>query len=1027
MKHINNKTVLIFLILLVLGILGVNSYQTFVSYRVYESSLRSNKNIRFAELIDDVLNAMDKERIASAVFMGKNGQKGSKALDESRKKTDGTLLALRRYIDKNAYMQKFEKRLATLEKELKRVREKVDTLHSDYRNIFVETYHATMFRSLTGALRIVTGKEGSDPIRKYLSLDIEYIEYKGALVLEDTGILFVLNGHYPMRSEDLKIWDDLLLARSLPSLKKMDDIALKKKLEAVIYDKSFDTIGDNERAAILYGSRSGNYTIRPEDWILQSDTKKQLVTQLQQNVMGKAYEVGTELLEDAKNRLEKQVIWDIVLGLILLVLSIIYYNVTKDKKLFEDTLRDIEAVLNKEQQYELQRLIDNRDVNNIYRFLVNTIREANQAKDLFLANMSHEIRTPLNGIVGFTQLLKNTKLDEEQKEFVSVIENSSENLLNIVNDILDLSKIRANKMELEEIDFDPVERFESSIESYAARAAEKNIELGLFVDPALPTQVKGDPTKISQVLVNLISNAIKFTDKNGEVNVTIERIAESSEYVTVKFAVQDTGIGISEEQKSKIFDAFTQADVSTSRKFGGTGLGLAISGKLVSMMGGELDIESVPGEGSTFFFSLTLHKGDNAVERELPDLTDLSVGWAGEEATTDTALFRNLNAYVSHMGSTLEVYSVETLNTSEKEIPEVLFVDHRLYGYEELMRLSNTACKKVLMTTAEKKKRIEDVAGEFERILYKPINLTKTVKAIEVVFEKRKATTKPKYQKTDRIRFENLHILVAEDNPINQKLIKKVLEGLGIRVTLANNGEEAYHMRMQNDYDMIFMDIQMPVMGGVEATHKIIEFEEKNRKHHIPIVALTANALSGDKEKYLDEGMDNYLSKPIDLDRLSILLQEYFPTRFLTGSDEKDEENRKNEQVSSSQSDKETVTQNKTERETNRIVLYHSSKIVANIYRRMLEQLGYEVENFLDKESFINRLEKSDYIFVIFEAKDFGNTMCLLDDLVRDNGATAFVLVAENEKKFSHKCKTIVEGSGARELEAILQSVGHQT
>jgi signal transduction histidine kinase len=290
--------------------------------------------------------------------------------------------------------------------------------------------------------------------------------------------------------------------------------------------------------------------------------------------------------------------------LLLLVLFVIYYNVNKDKQLFEDTLKDIEAVLNSEQQKELKTLIDNREINQIYRFLTKTIKEANQAKDLFLANMSHEIRTPLNGIVGFTQLLKTTDITAEQEEFITVIEHSSDNLLTIVNDILDLSKIKADKIELENIPFDPIEKFESAIESYGARASEKDIELGVYIDPDLPATLMGDPTKISQIIVNLISNAIKFTPMSGNIDVSIEKLSETNEDVTLKFAVTDTGIGISDEQKAKIFDAFSQADVSTSRKFGGTGLGLAISEKLVTFMGGTLDIKSEEDKGSTFFFTL---------------------------------------------------------------------------------------------------------------------------------------------------------------------------------------------------------------------------------------------------------------------------------------------------------------------------------------------------------------------------------------------------------------------------------------
>ena len=270
--------------------------------------------------------------------------------------------------------------------------------------------------------------------------------------------------------------------------------------------------------------------------------------------------------------------------------------------------------------------------------------------------MSHEIRTPLNGIVGFTQLLKATETTQEQEEFISIIENSSDNLLAIVNDILDLSKIKANKIELENILFDPMEKFESSVETYAARAAEKDIEFGLFIDPRIPSFIKGDPTKISQIVVNLISNAIKFTKAGGRVDVNIEKLAESDQDVTVKFSVSDSGIGISKEQKSKIFEEFSQADVSTSRKFGGTGLGLAISSKLVSFMGGKLEIESEEGKGSTFFFIIKFDKSKESKEREHPDMKDIIVGFVLPNRDIEHEINQNLKSYISYVGAEFKSY-----------------------------------------------------------------------------------------------------------------------------------------------------------------------------------------------------------------------------------------------------------------------------------------------------------------------------------------------------------------------------------
>ena len=288
----------------------------------------------------------------------------------------------------------------------------------------------------------------------------------------------------------------------------------------------------------------------------QSEEKTTYLMQAQHILLGTVQVKAEDQSIETRNLLLQHGAGTLFALFVPLVMLVVNHNINKDKQLFDDTLRDIEAVLNKEQQKELQGLIDRHDVNNIYKFLVNTIREANQTKDLFLANMSHEIRTPLNGIVGFTQLLKSTDPTPDQEEFMTVIENSSDNLLAIVNDILDLPKIKADKIELESIPFNAIEKFESAIESYGARAAEKDIELGVFIDPDLPAPLVGDPTKISQIIVNLISNAIKSTSANGVIDVRIEKTNETDKDVTVKFSYEIWGSVLQMNKKVKSLTHF---------------------------------------------------------------------------------------------------------------------------------------------------------------------------------------------------------------------------------------------------------------------------------------------------------------------------------------------------------------------------------------------------------------------------------------------------------------------------------------
>jgi signal transduction histidine kinase/CheY-like chemotaxis protein len=1073
MKIFSNKSIFIFLMLVMITLSGWFGFNTYKSYISYASSQTNTKGSILVASIDDFINILETEEIESAIYFGTSGDKNFNKLKESRKHVDIALDSLLSKFTTN--MQKF----SSIKKDLKFARTTVDALNGSFEDIIYDVYYKKIFSLLLNEAESIAQADTSDTVKNYLNTYIKYILPKENINLEKSLVLSKLLSKSSMTTQELEIWDEALINESLPNISNLKDVDTQKALGKIISVEKYNKIGHNNRIHILYEAKNGKYSINDKEWNKKLNQKSDYVVKAQDILSVSIKSYFDKNIETHKQQVITYLIETIISLLVLLVLYFVYRNMNKDTKLFESTLKDIERVLNAEQQEELKQLIEKKNTNGIYAFLTKTIDEANRAKDLFLANMSHEIRTPLNGIVGFTQLLKSTDLNNEQEEFIGVIESSSENLLMIVNDILDLSKIKADKIELEEIEFNSIEKFESAIESYAARAAEKDIDLRVFIDPNLPRKLIGDPTKISQVVVNLISNAIKFTGLRGVVDVSIVQLSEDENSANIRFAVKDTGIGISDEQKEKIFEAFSQADVSTSRKYGGTGLGLAISSKLVEFMGGKLDIDSVEGEGSTFFFNLTLEKANEQEKEEISNLSEYNVVLALPEDEIADFIDENYAKYSRYCNANFSMKTYDELIEMQKNhtLPDVILIDHRYcHRNNELDKCLVFDTKIVLFTTSDQKKNLESIEHKIDRIVYKPANFTKTIKALDVVFDEKQTKEEPK-SIANNIRFSNVNAMVAEDNSINQKLIKNILEGLGVEVTLVDNGKMALEQRQMNEFDIIFMDIQMPVMGGIEATHAIVDYENKNRKHHIPIIALTANALTGDREKYLKEGMDGYLSKPIELPSLIEVLMQYFSSKAIEVSEDKVDEiiqepeeeslvekiedtaekNREEEQL---QEDEQTELQEEVElvededeksledtvieninietleldeepQEIKKeipttadeivkekkadILLYKTTQLAANVYVSILKNLGYSVDIVTASNVFMDKLENNYYSFVLFDVEPFMKIQCLIVDLIKDREAKPFMFISKKEES-NACCDVLSEEPIAGEL-----------
>ena len=1006
-------------------LVAMASYFFVTSYVNYEKANALKVVLKNNALLNDSLVEIGKERDLSALYLGSDKKLYKKALLKQRTNTNKSINALKNGLvtknstvfspllklfgnDKLVDEAKYQKLISNLPK-INSFRKAVDSKDADFQSIYFDKYTKQATTPILNNIEQLRSLTLTTDMSSLITTLLDAANAKENAGLERGFVSYYISKKAAMSFDEISLWDSFKTKSNSFDINSIADKELKQEVLKIFNNpknKEILSILRETSSSIQTDIGTGDYADDAIDWFTLQTKKISILSKAEVLVAHKLWQISDSYLS-------KQItMFSIATVLLLLSLGLAYlgYHTTLD---ISRNIQELEDVLNKavediknSEHYLVSDLemIENIDLDThegtkeAYRFLENlvdrakedkiTALQANEAKSLFLANMSHEIRTPLNGIVGFTEILRSTDLNQEQQEFLNIIEKSSENLLNIINNILDLSKIESNKVEIENIIFDSVSEFESAIETYAVAAAEKNIDLNFYMDPTISPKLKGDPTKLKEILINLLSNAIKFTNYGGEISLEIKKVDDDAQNL-IYFAVSDNGIGMTKEQQSRIFDAFSQADISVTRKYGGTGLGLTISSQFVELMGGKLELTSAKDQGTTFYFTIPLEEIATTEPNYTHAFSELTIG--KYEQDIPTKLDTYLAKYFSYFGPDVKYFhSVSEL----KELNDLdlcknywIDIDKAKQNIVEAIKNMDKS-KVVVIANVTSKSKIESLNLQQDNIIYKPVTLTK----LKAIFS-HSMEEGPKVEvATDAIATQfDAKILVTEDNVINQKLISRILQEHGITVDIANNGLESFEKRRNNDYDLIFMDIQMPVMDGIEATHEILDYEEDEEVPHVPIVALTANALKGDRERFMSEGMDEYITKPIETSELLYILNKFLSHKAKKeGSSQQQSTTQETKQVTKTDAPKNNIKATESNKE---ILIAKKFQIESRVLAKIIDNLGYKYNNLSDIKSLKEELNSGKYD-IVFADED------LIDDEIRASYKDiAFITDANSKDK----------------------------
>ena len=948
------------------------SFYLYLNFNTYTKSQNNLKTLNVSKAIDKVIVSAAVERGRSSIYFVSKGKypNSTENVMKARKKVDSSIQALKSVLAKypqfkqNSNLQEIFTNL----NQIRAVRNRIDKFPNEKMEKWFFGYYTRVIAEMLNYDKKILSDMGSSYGAKVLEISLlnKTIENTG---IQRGYISYFITAGLPIPEEKYKqaFYDRLMPIHALPLSFLSKNIKIKNILNNQQFKKDLSNLNENLgfiKSTILSYYETDEfdgYPIDAKEIFNDFTIKISYVVKIKSIVNS---ELSNNIVNKANESFKNLIISSVILFISILLLILGYVlesSVKKDFKELGKLLGSLSELLHKDIDIDFTKAGSTAQA---YAIIDEAIQksaedsekaeEASKAKALFLANMSHEIRTPLNGILGFLELLKSTELDGEQQEYVNTITISSNSLLEIINNILDISKIESDKVELELIPFKAIDEFEAAIEIFSAKAAEKNINLTSFIDPALPISLKGDVLKIKEVVINLISNAIKFTPDNGVINMEVKKIDQDNEKTKLRVEIQDSGVGISEEQKSKIFEAFSQADVSVTRKFGGTGLGLSISGKYIQMMGGQIEVDSELNKGTTFYFEIWLETMENKPTFIPNEYEKLQIAILDSEEKSLKQL--KAEEYFKYFG--VKSYYFKTLFElkniiSSEKVNSVVLYQELINDADYASYLAGLNIPYTLISSLSNKKIVDKSPNKALFYIWDPINPTKTKTMFEEINNYRLDGYKKSIEevkKEENTNHFNLNVLVAEDNPINQKLIKMTLEQFGINIDLSNNGLEGFNKYTMNPdkYDLIFMDIQMPVMDGIEATHEILDYEEDEGITHTPIIALTANALKGDRERFLGEGMDEYITKPINREDLVNILKKFSKNKLKKTLMKSDEDKNQPEKEVSNQGEIQInfeANEEKVENKKDKVILAINGLLNKKVAIKQLNALNiYNVE-----------------------------------------------------------------------------------